>query len=102
MSNDSSDYEFFLKLSHDEAAKARPLQHQTYVFGNVEKTVLAEYTFQGRKYLITDSPDQNGRSRTEIFILEEGGHLILPEADDHYFQILTSIKNAQFPHDVII
>lgn len=102
MSENRTSFEDYLNSSHDEVANAKASSTQKYVFNNQEKTVLAEYTFKGRKYVVTDSFDQNGKSKTEIFIVGAENSLTIPEADDPYYGILTSISNAQIPHDVVM
>ena len=97
-------FEAFLNASHDELAKVSATEYpliKTYMFDNVEKTVLAEYTLKGRKYIVTDSLDQNGYSKTEVFILGEGDCLCIPDPDDPYYGILNSIAQSKLPYDVI-
>lgn len=100
MSNNKTSFEDY--LNGDETDKSKSSESTKYVFNNEEKSVIAEYTFKGRKYVVTDSLDHNGISRTEIFIVGEENSLSIPEADDPYYGILTSIKNSQFPNDVIV
>jgi acyl-CoA synthetase (NDP forming) len=102
MSNNRTSFEDYLNASYDEVSKAKTSETETYVFNNEAKTVLAEYTFKGKKYVVTDSKDQEGKSTTEIFIVGEGNSLSIPEKDDPYYEILKSIKNSQFPNDVVM
>ena len=101
-SENRSPWDDYLNSSREELLNAKTSPIQRYIFDDQEKTVLAEYTFSGRKYVVTESTDQSGVPETEVFILGEGDRLLRPEADDRYYGILMSIAKSQFPHDVIV
>ena len=101
-SENRSPWDDYLNSSREELLNAKTSPIQRYIFDDQEKTVLAEYTFGGRKYVVTESTDQSGIPKKEVFILGEGDRLLIPEADDRYYGILMSIAKSQVPHDVII
>ena len=54
-SENRSLWDDYLNSSREELLNAKTSPIQRYIFNDQEKTVLAEYTFSGRKYVVPPS-----------------------------------------------